>query len=35
MKLMMIGYRATTAVIAFELLLGGLTDLVHGGERRW
>ena len=27
----MIVYWATTAVIAFELLLGGLTDLVHGG----
>jgi uncharacterized membrane protein YphA (DoxX/SURF4 family) len=31
MKLKVIGYWATTAVIAFELLLGGLTDLVHGG----
>ncbi len=31
MKLKVIGYWATTAVVAWELLLGGLTDLVHGG----
>jgi uncharacterized membrane protein YphA (DoxX/SURF4 family) len=30
-KTKVIAYWATTAVIAFELLLGGLTDLVHGG----
>jgi uncharacterized membrane protein YphA (DoxX/SURF4 family) len=30
-KLKVIGYWAATAVIAFELLLRGLTDLVHGG----
>ena len=27
----MIGYWATTAVVALELLAGGVTDLVHGG----
>lgn len=26
-----IGYWATTAIIAFELLAGGVTDLIHGG----
>ena len=31
MKLKVIGYWATTTVIALELLLGGLTDLLHGG----
>lgn len=31
MKLRVIGFWATTIVITFELLLGGLTDLVHGG----
>ena len=31
MKAKVIGYWATTSIIAFELLLGGLTDLVHGG----
>ena len=28
----MIGYWATTAVVALELLAGGVTDLVHGPE---
>ena len=31
MKLKVIGYWVTTTIIALELLLGGLTDLVHGG----
>lgn len=31
MNLKLIGYWATTAFVAFELLVGGLTDLVHGG----
>jgi hypothetical protein len=31
MNLKVIGYWASTAVIAIELLLGGLTDLAHGG----
>src|SRR6266487_5026103 len=31
MKMKMIGYWATTAVVALELLAGGVTDLVHGG----
>ena len=30
MPVKMIGYWATTAVIALELLVGGLTDLAHG-----
>jgi uncharacterized membrane protein YphA (DoxX/SURF4 family) len=30
MKLKVIGYWATTAVVAFELLAGGVTDLIHG-----
>jgi len=30
MKMKMIGYWATTAVVALELLAGGVTDLVHG-----
>ena len=32
MKLKMIGYWATTAVIALETLAGGVTDLIHGRE---
>jgi hypothetical protein len=31
MKLKLIGYWATTILVASELLLGGVTDLVHGG----
>jgi uncharacterized membrane protein YphA (DoxX/SURF4 family) len=31
MKLKAIGYWATTAVVALELLAGGVTDLVRGG----
>jgi uncharacterized membrane protein YphA (DoxX/SURF4 family) len=31
MKMKMIGYWATTTVIALELLAGGVTDLIHGG----
>lgn len=31
MKLSLIGYWATTVIVALELLAGGLTDLVHGG----
>src|SRR5258708_19408896 len=30
-KTKVIGYWATTTVIALELLAGGVTDLVHGG----
>src|SRR6266480_1563087 len=30
MKMKGIGYWATTAVVALELLAGGVTDLVHG-----
>ena len=30
MKMKVIGYWATTAVVALELLAGGVTDLVHG-----
>jgi len=30
MKLKVIGYWATTAVVALELLAGGVTDLIHG-----
>jgi len=30
MKLKMIGYWATTAIVTLELLTGGVTDLVHG-----
>lgn len=30
-QLKLIGYWATTILVAFELLLGGVTDLVHGG----
>jgi len=30
MNMNMIGYWATTAVVALELLAGGVTDLVHG-----
>jgi uncharacterized membrane protein YphA (DoxX/SURF4 family) len=30
LKLKMIGYWATTTVVALELLAGGVTDLVHG-----
>jgi hypothetical protein len=30
MKLKMIGYWVTTAVVALELLAGGVTDLFHG-----
>jgi uncharacterized membrane protein YphA (DoxX/SURF4 family) len=30
MKLKVIGYWVTTAIIEFELLAGGTTDLVHG-----
>ncbi len=32
MNMNMIGYWATTAVVALELLAGGVTDLVHGPE---
>src|SRR5207244_1355692 len=32
MNMKMIGYWATTAVVALELLAGGVTDLVHGPE---
>jgi uncharacterized membrane protein YphA (DoxX/SURF4 family) len=32
MKLKMIGYWATTIIVALELLVGGVTDLVHGRE---
>lgn len=32
MKLKVIGYWAATAIIEFELLVGGITDLVHGRE---
>jgi ABC-type amino acid transport system permease subunit len=31
MKLKVIGYWATTAAVALELVVGGMTDLVHGG----
>ncbi len=31
MQMKVIGYWATTTVIALELLAGGVTDLVHGG----
>jgi hypothetical protein len=30
MKMKMIGYWATTAVVTLELLAGGVTDLVQG-----
>jgi hypothetical protein len=30
-KMRLIGYWTTTTVVALELLLGGVTDLVHGG----
>ena len=30
-KTRIIGYWAATAVVVFELLVGGVTDLVHGG----
>jgi len=30
MKMKVIGYWATTAVVALELLAGGVTDLIHG-----
>ena len=30
MKLKMIGYWATTIIVALELLAGGVTDLIHG-----
>ena len=30
-KMKVIDYWVTTAVIVLELLVGGLTDLVHGG----
>jgi hypothetical protein len=32
MDMKMIGYWATTAVVALELLAGGVTDLIHGPE---
>jgi uncharacterized membrane protein YphA (DoxX/SURF4 family) len=32
MKLKVIGYWATTTIVALELLAGGVTDLVHGRE---
>ena len=32
MTMKMIGYWATTAIIVLELLVGGLTDLVHGPQ---
>ncbi len=32
MKLKIIGYWATTAIVTLELLAGGVTDLVHGRE---
>jgi uncharacterized membrane protein YphA (DoxX/SURF4 family) len=32
LKMKVIGYWATTAVVALELLVGGVTDLVHGRE---
>jgi DoxX-like family len=31
MKMKVIGYWVSTAVVVFELLVGGVTDLVHGG----
>jgi uncharacterized membrane protein YphA (DoxX/SURF4 family) len=31
MRLKVVGYWATTAVVALELLAGGVTDLAHGG----
>ena len=31
MKMKVIGYWATTIVVALELLAGGVTDLIHGG----
>jgi hypothetical protein len=31
MKIKVIGYWATTTVVALELLVGGVTDLNHGG----
>ena len=31
MKIKVIGYWATTTVVALELLAGGVTDLIHGG----
>ena len=31
MKMKVIGYWATTTVVALELLAGGVTDLIHGG----
>ena len=31
MNMKVIGYWASTAVVLFELLVGGVTDLVHGG----
>ena len=33
MKLKLIGYWVTTAVVALEQLAGGVTDLIHGGTR--
>ena len=30
LKLKMIGYWATTIIVALELLVGGVTDLIHG-----
>ncbi len=32
MKLKLIGYWATTIIVALEILIGGVTDLVHGRE---
>lgn len=32
MKAKVIGYWVTTAIIEFELLAGGITDLAHGRE---
>jgi uncharacterized membrane protein YphA (DoxX/SURF4 family) len=32
MKTKMIGYWVTTIIVALELLVGGVTDLVHGRE---
>ena len=31
-KMKVIGYWVTTAVVALELLAGGVTDLVHGEQ---
>jgi uncharacterized membrane protein YphA (DoxX/SURF4 family) len=33
MKLKLIGYWVTTAIVAGEQLAGGVTDLIHGGTR--